>query len=71
MVGSNAFGVEPFEGRKLHGMQIYFELISRGLDVSSIVTHHFPLPAYREAFLTLHRRRDSGAVKALFTFGEE
>ena len=71
VVGSNAFGVEPFEGRRLHGMQIYFEMIARGLDVSAIVTHHYPLARYRDAFVALHRRRETGAVKALFTFGEE
>ncbi len=71
VVGSNAFGVETFEGRRLHAMQIYFELLDRGLDVSPIVTHRFPLDEYREAFLSLHRKGKSGAVKALFTFRDE
>lgn len=71
MVGSNAFGIETFEGRRLHAMQIYFELLDRGMDVSSIVTHSFPLDDYREAFLSLHDKGKSGAVKALFTFRDE
>src|SRR3989304_3028737 len=65
VVGSNAFGVEPFEGRRLHGMQIYFEMIARGLAVSALVTPHYQLARYREAFVALHRRRETGAVKAL------
>jgi len=71
VVGSNAFGVEAFEGRRLHAMQVYFELLRRGLDVTPIVTHRFPLDRYREAFLPLRRKGKAGAVKALFTFGEE
>jgi threonine dehydrogenase-like Zn-dependent dehydrogenase len=70
IVGSNAFGVEPFEGRRLHSMAIYFELLSRGLDVTPAVTHHFPLREYRMAFATLHRKGKSGAVKTMFSFGE-
>lgn len=68
VVGCNAFGVETFEGRRLHAMQVYFELVGRGLDVSAVVTHRFPLGRYREAFLALHRKGEHGAVKALFTF---
>jgi threonine dehydrogenase-like Zn-dependent dehydrogenase len=71
VVGSNAFGVEPFEGRRLHSMQIYFELVGRGLDVTPIITHRFPLSRYRDAFLAIHNRRGTNAVKALFTFGED
>jgi threonine dehydrogenase-like Zn-dependent dehydrogenase len=70
VVGSNAFGVETFEGRRLHAMQIYFQLLQRGLDVTPIVTHRFPLARYREAFLTLHRKGKTAAVKALFAFPE-
>jgi len=68
VVGSNAFGVETFEGRRLHGMEIYFELIARGLDVTSIITHKFALRDYRNAFLALYRKGKTGAVKAMFTF---
>ena len=68
VVGSNAFGVETFEERRLHAMEVYFELLGRGLDVTPIITHHFPLESYREAFLALHSKGKSGAVKALFTF---
>ncbi len=68
VIGSNAFGVESFEGRRLHAMEIYFELIGRGLDVASIITHHFPLERYRDAFLTLHGKGKSHAVKVMFTF---
>ncbi|MEX1254599.1 MAG: alcohol dehydrogenase catalytic domain-containing protein [Dehalococcoidia bacterium] len=70
VIGSNAFGVETFEGRRLHAMQIYFELLARGLDVTPIVTHHFPLRSYRDAFMTLRDKGKSGAVKAMFKFAD-
>ena len=68
VVGSNAFGVETFEGRRMHSMQAYFELVARGLDVTPIITHRFPLRDYKKAFMTLHDKGKTGAVKALFTF---
>ncbi len=68
IVGSNAFGVETFEGRRMHSMQVYFELVARGLDVTPIITHRFPLSEYKKAFMTLHDKGKTSAVKALFTF---
>ncbi|MGB2695333.1 MAG: alcohol dehydrogenase catalytic domain-containing protein [Dehalococcoidia bacterium] len=71
IVGSNAFGVETFEGRRMHAMEVYFELAQRGLDVTPIITHRFPLDEYKQALLALRRKGKSGAVKALFTFGDD
>jgi threonine dehydrogenase-like Zn-dependent dehydrogenase len=71
MIGSNAFGVEDFEGRRMHAMNAYFELLSRGLDVTPIITHRFPLERYRDAFEALHDKGRTGAVKAVFTFGTD
>ena len=69
IVGSNAFGVEQFEGRAQHAMEWYFELLGRGtLDVTPILTHRFPLARWREAFLATHRQGRSGAVKVAFDF---
>ena len=68
LIGSNAFGIETFEGRRLHAMQIYFELVARGMDVTSIITHRFALADYKLAMLTLREKGKSGAVKALFTY---
>jgi threonine dehydrogenase-like Zn-dependent dehydrogenase len=70
IVGSNAFGVETFEGNRMHSMKIYFELLRRGLDVTPAITHRFPLERFRDAFLTLHSKGKNKAVKAMFTFDE-
>lgn len=68
IVGSNAFAVEEFEGRRQHAMKIYFELVRRGLDLSSLITHRFALTDYRRAFLSLHDHGRSRAIKAAFVF---
>jgi threonine dehydrogenase-like Zn-dependent dehydrogenase len=71
LVGSNAFAVEEWDGRRQHAMEWYFEFLERGLvDVTAIITHHFPLDAYREAFLDCFDQGTSGAVKVLFEFPE-
>lgn len=63
-MGSNAFGVEVFEGERAHAIAIYLELVKRGrVDVSSLLTHRFPLAQYGRAFLTARRKGRSGAVK--------
>jgi len=52
VVGSNAFAIEEWDGRRQHAMEWYFELLrTRRLDVTPILTHRFTLEEYREAFL--------------------
>ncbi len=67
LVGSNAFGIEELEGRRQHAMEWYFELIrTHRIDVTPIITHRFPLEAWRDAFLCCWDQGRSGAVKVLF-----
>jgi len=69
IVGSNAFGLETFEGERKHAMEWYFALLGRrSLDVPPIVTHRYPLSRWREAFLACSDQGGSGAVKVLFDF---
>jgi threonine dehydrogenase-like Zn-dependent dehydrogenase len=68
LVGSNAFAVEEFEGRRLHAMEIYFRLLRRGLDLSSLITHRYRLDDYRRAFLDTHHRARTASVKGVFEF---
>jgi threonine dehydrogenase-like Zn-dependent dehydrogenase len=69
LVGSNAFGVEEWEGRRQHAMAWYLELVAQGrLDVTALLTHRFPLDGWREAFLACREQGRSGAVKVLFEF---
>ncbi len=69
LVGSNAFGVEEWNGKRQHAMRHYFDLIKRQhVDVTPIITHRFRLDDYKEAFLYNHHQGEHGAVKVLFTF---
>ena len=68
LVGSNAFAIEDFEGRRLHAMRIYFELMQSGLDLSSLLTHRYPLADYRAALLGMHDHANSRAIKSVFEF---
>lgn len=70
IIGSNAFGVEEFEGVRRHSMEIYLDLVRRGrVDVTPLITHRFLLDDYIDAFLACGDQAASGAVKVLFTYG--
>jgi len=67
IIGSNGFGIEEFEGQRKHAMEWYFDFIQhRGLDVTPIITHHFAMRDYRDAFMACYHQGRSGAVKVLF-----
>jgi len=69
IVGSNAFAIEELDGRRQHAMAWYLEFVrTRGLDLTAIITHEFPLERYREAFLACWDQGKSGAVKVVFRF---
>ena len=69
LVGSNAFGVEEWRGKRQHAMRHYFDLIrEKQIDVTPIITHRFALEDYRDAFRYNHEQGTSGAVKVLFQF---
>jgi threonine dehydrogenase-like Zn-dependent dehydrogenase len=69
VIGSNAFGVEEFEGQRRHSMEIYLDLVKQGrIDATPILTHRFRLEQYVDAFLTCGDQRRSEAVKVLFDY---
>jgi threonine dehydrogenase-like Zn-dependent dehydrogenase len=69
LIGSNAFAIEEYEGRRQHAMLWYFEFLqAKRLDVTPIITHRFRLNAYKDAFMTCWDQGKSGAVKVLFEF---
>lgn len=69
LVGSNAFGLEEFEGERLHAMEVFFRLLAAGrLTLPPLLTHRFPLADYKEALLTAHHKGRHGALKVAFEF---
>jgi len=70
LVGSNAFGVEEWNGKRQHAMRHYFEMIQqKHVDVTPIITHRFRLEDFKDAFLYTHNQGEHDAVKVLFDFG--
>ncbi len=67
VVGSNAFAIEQFDGKREHAMEIYLRMASQGMDLTPIITHRVSLDRWREAFQTLIGRRSSGAIKVVLT----
>ncbi len=69
LVGSNAFGVEEWNGKRQHAMLHYFDLIrDKKIDVRPIITHRFRIEEYKEAFRYNHEQGRYGAVKVIFDF---
>ena len=65
VIGSNGFGIEAVDGVEQHAMQHYFDFIARGLDLTPVITHRFPLERWQEAVLAVKNSRRTGAVKVL------
>jgi threonine dehydrogenase-like Zn-dependent dehydrogenase len=69
MVGSNAFGLENFEGQPRHTFNIYLGLLEdKRLDLTELITHRYHLEEFREAFLAAHGKQNSEAVKVVFDY---
>jgi threonine dehydrogenase-like Zn-dependent dehydrogenase len=68
LAGSNAFGVEEFDGVRMHAISHYLRLVSEGrVDISPMLTHRFDLEDWWTALLAIARQGDSGALKVAFT----
>jgi threonine dehydrogenase-like Zn-dependent dehydrogenase len=69
LVGSNAFGIEEVEGVRQHAIQHYLDLVQDGrVDISGMLTHTFRLPDWRDAFTTIAKQHETGAIKVAFDF---
>jgi threonine dehydrogenase-like Zn-dependent dehydrogenase len=65
VIGSNGFGLEEVGGVVKHAIEHYFDFVSRGLDLTPVITHRFPLERWDEAVLAVKNSRRTGAVKVL------
>lgn len=69
IIGSNAFAIEEYEGRKEHAYYHYFRFINEGrIDPTPMITHKFLLSQYKKAFLTAHYQDKYKAIKVAFKF---
>jgi len=68
MAGSNAFGVEEFDGVRQHAIAHYLDLVGDGrVDISAMLTHRFALAEWWPALKAIARQDQSGAIKVAFT----
>ena len=69
VVGSNAFGVEDVDGVRKHAIEHYLDFATSGrVDISAMLTHMFRLEHWRDAFTTIARQHETGAIKVAFDF---
>jgi threonine dehydrogenase-like Zn-dependent dehydrogenase len=69
LIGSNAFGDETFEGRKQHAFEHFFRLLQDNrINLDGMLTHRFRLGEWRDAFTTIVRQGETGAIKVAFDF---
>jgi threonine dehydrogenase-like Zn-dependent dehydrogenase len=68
VAGSNAFGLETFEGARQHAIAHYLQLVRDGrVDITPMLTHRFRLEEWWPALKALARQDRSGALKVAFT----
>jgi threonine dehydrogenase-like Zn-dependent dehydrogenase len=68
ITGSNAFGVEEFEGVRQHALAHYLQLVAdQRIDITPMLTHRFGLTDWWDALKVIARQDESGALKVAFT----
>ena len=65
VIGSNAFGVEEVRGIRKHSFEHYFDFVRRGLDLTPLITHRFPLTGWQDAVLAVAHQSTTGSIKVL------
>jgi len=72
IIGSNAFGIEEFDGKIEHAYHHYFRFIKEGrVNPVSMITHKFFLSEYKKAFITAHTQDKFNSIKVAFKFDDE
>jgi threonine dehydrogenase-like Zn-dependent dehydrogenase len=65
LMGSSGYGHETLNGKRAHAIEHYLELLrTRRIDPAGVLTHRFPLDAYKDAFL-MARSKSGGEGDAV------
>jgi threonine dehydrogenase-like Zn-dependent dehydrogenase len=68
LIGSNTFGTENWQGRKVHTYDLVIEMLSQGkLKHESLITHRFSFEDYKQAIATATDKR-TGSIKVSFMY---
>lgn len=68
LIGSHTFGMEGWNGRKLHTFDLVIEMFLDGRLVhEGLITHRFPFADYKRAIATAADKR-SGSIKVVFQY---
>lgn len=68
LIGSHTFGVEDWQGRRVHTYDLVIEMLQKGSLVhEGLITHRFPFEEYRRAVLTAADKR-TGSIKVIFNY---
>ncbi|HEY8449869.1 MAG TPA: zinc-binding dehydrogenase, partial [Bacillota bacterium] len=69
VLGAAGYGLETWQGRNVHTFQLVLEGLAENpqLPLEQLVTHRFPLAGFRQALRAALNRRNSSAVKIVFT----
>lgn len=69
IIGSNAFSVEHFEGKRAHAFIFFLDFLAeKKIDTTPLVTHKFSLEQYQDAFDVMAKKKESNAIKVVFDF---
>jgi L-iditol 2-dehydrogenase len=65
--GSFAYSTEEYGGKKIRTLEIAIELMRLGkVDLSPLITHHFPLEKYQDALKTATKKGKGATMKVVF-----
>ncbi|HHH41112.1 MAG TPA: hypothetical protein ENK56_03815 [Chloroflexi bacterium] len=68
LIGSLGHGMERWQGESVYGLELVIRWMREGrLPIEGLITHRFPLEAYKKAIATAMDKR-SGAIKVVFEY---
>jgi threonine dehydrogenase-like Zn-dependent dehydrogenase len=72
LVGSVAHGMDEWQGQRCHTYEWVFELLRSGqFTEAGLITHRFPLAAYRRAIATALDKRHARSIKVAFQYDRD
>lgn len=70
LIGSHGYGIEHYQGRKVHSFELAIEWIRQGkLRVQGLITHRHPLLDYKQAIRAADGKPASKATKVVLEMG--